>query len=134
MKRPQDRIFHLAIPCRDLDKTSDFYSNKIGCRVARRYHDRVTLDFFGDQVVCHLSPENVPEEPEFYPRHFGFTFWEREVFDDFYNKAKDNDVPFFREITLRFEGKREQHLFFVLRDPSNNLIEAKYYYDPEMAY
>ncbi len=28
-----------------------------GCKLARRYADRITLDFFGDQVVVHLSDD-----------------------------------------------------------------------------
>jgi extradiol dioxygenase family protein len=53
--------FHLAIPARDLDEAQDFYVAKLGCHLARRYADRITVDFFGDQLVCHLS-EEVDEE------------------------------------------------------------------------
>ena len=55
-------------------------SEKLGCYLARRYDDRITLDFFGDQLVCHLSDETV-EAPSLYPRHFGITFRRREDFD-----------------------------------------------------
>ena len=48
-------VFHLAIPTHDLDAAQDFYVTRLGCKLARRYADRITLDFFGDQVVCHLT-------------------------------------------------------------------------------
>ncbi len=32
-------------------------SARSGCKLARRYADRITLDFFGDQLVCHLAEE-----------------------------------------------------------------------------
>ena len=54
MRESRD-VFHLAIPAYDLDETVEFYVTKMGCKLARRYDDRVTFDFFGDQLVCHLS-------------------------------------------------------------------------------
>jgi uncharacterized protein len=34
----------------------------------------------------------------------------------------------------RFEGRVEEHEAFVLADPSNNLLEFKYYADPRTMY
>jgi extradiol dioxygenase family protein len=70
-------VFHLAIPARNLDEARRFYVDGLGCTLARRYADRITLNFFGDQVVCHLS-DHVDAAPTLYPRHFGVTFRERE--------------------------------------------------------
>ena len=42
----------------------------LGCKLARRYNDRITLDFFGDQVVCHLVSEPLEPPASLYPRHF----------------------------------------------------------------
>ena len=53
--------FHLAVPAYHLDDTEDFYVRQLGCKLARRYPDRITLDFFGDQLVCHLTAP--PDEP-----------------------------------------------------------------------
>ena len=123
--------FHLAIPATDLDEAVEFYVAGLGCHLARRYADRVTLNFFGDQVVCHLS-DRIDPDPELYPRHFGITFRRREDFDDVLRLAQLRHLPFFRKIDTRFEGTVEEHLTFVLRDPSNNLIEFKHYRDHRM--
>ena len=48
-------VFHLAIPVHDLDAAQNFYVTLLGCKLARRYPDRITVDFFGDQLVCHLT-------------------------------------------------------------------------------
>ena len=55
-------VFHLAIPVYDLDEAEAFYVGALGCKLARRYADRITIDFFGDQLVCHLTerPGRVP--------------------------------------------------------------------------
>ena len=126
-------VFHLAIPARDLDEAQDFYVGRLGCHLARRYDDRITLDFFGDQVVCHLS-DRIDEDPQMYPRHFGVTFRARSSFDAVLRCAEERDIAFFAPCRPRFEGKVEEHLTFVLRDPSGNLIEFKHYLDPRMMY
>jgi len=127
-------IFHLAIPCRALDEAVDFYISKLRCRLARRYDDRITMDFFGSQVVCHLSPENIDPEPQMYRRHFGITFRDRGDFDAVFEAVRHSGVEFFQEPMARFGGRREEHVTFFLRDPSNNLLEFKFYQDPEMTY
>ncbi|MDZ7637536.1 MAG: VOC family protein [Bryobacterales bacterium] len=133
MRNP-DNVFHLAIPTHDLDAARHFYVDLLGCRLARRYDDRITLDFFGDQVVCHLCPEEVDPAPKMYPRHFGVTFHDRTGFDATLDRARSNGIRFFGEPFLRFEGRREEHSTFFLIDPSNNLLEFKHYADPEMMY
>ncbi|WP_088105967.1 VOC family protein [Halalkalibacter urbisdiaboli] len=131
--RESNKVFHLAIPCKDLDETADYYQ-KLGCQLARRYDDRVTFNFFGDQVVCHLSPENIDEKPSMYPRHFGVTFTDKEEFDRLLDAATGNKLPFFQELMTRFKGKQEEHITFFLIDPANNLLEFKYYHDVTMVY
>ena len=132
--RTQHDVFHLAIPVHDLDEAQDFYVTKLGCKLARRYNDRITLDFFGDQVVCHLT-EMTPVEPEsLYPRHFGVTFREKADFDALHACAITRKIPFYHEVSTRFGGLVEEHRTFVLRDPSGNLLEFKHYDDPRMMY
>jgi uncharacterized protein len=135
MRESRD-AFHLAIPVFDLDEAEEFYVRQLGCKLARRYSDRITLDFFGDQVVCHLSeathgPDHVPE---LYPRHFGVTFREAEDFESLHRLCVQRKIEMFSDITVRFEGMVEVHRTFVLRDPSDNLIEFKHYDDPRMMY
>ncbi len=137
MRETRD-VFHLAIPAYDLDDTVEFYVTKLGCKLARRYDDRVTFDFFGDQLVCHLSeapttPTPMSELP-MYPRHFGVTFREEKDFDALYQLCEQREVPIFSPVSLRFEGKVEVHRTFVVCDPSSNLLEFKYYFDHRMMY
>ncbi|MBL7489840.1 VOC family protein [Frankia sp. AgB1.9] len=139
MRDPGD-VFHLAIPAYDLDETVAFYVGQLGCKLARRYDDRVTLDFFGDQVVCHLAepPRDAPDtpraEPRLYPRHFGVTFRRPEDFDALVRLVEIRKLPVFRPVELRFEGLVEEHRSLVLRDPADNLLEFKHYVDPRMMY
>lgn len=133
MRDPRN-VFHLAIPTHDLEAAEEFYVGGLGCRLARKYDDRITLDFHGDQVVCHLAPDKIDPAPEMYPRHFGITFRDEEAFRALHQRAEEHGLPFFAPLDTRFPGKREEHLTFFLRDPSNNLLEFKFYRDPEMMY
>lgn len=126
---------HIAIPCRDLDEAFDFYVTRLGCKLARRYPDRITLDFFGDQLVCHLAEEtDLVSEPRFYPRHFGVTFYHREDFDRLVDLVRAREIPIFKEPAVRFQGKPEAHLSLGLIDPAHNILEFKHYFDPRMMY
>ena len=132
MRTPRD-VFHLAIPALDLEGARRFYVEGLGCTLARRYADRITLNFFGEQVVCHLC-DRVDDTPRLYPRHFGVTFrawrdWERLL-----TLARARNLRFFLDPFRRFEGKPEGHHAFVLQDPSNNLLEFKHYDNPTLMY
>ena len=108
----------------------------LGSKLARRYEDRMTIDFFGDQVVCHLTePPDVRSEPQsLYPRHFGVTFRREEDFRALHDLCVLRKLPFFSDVITRFDGLAESHLTFVLTDPSGNLVEFKHYRDPRMMY
>lgn len=131
--RNQADVFHLAIPAQNLDEAQRFYVDGLGCTLARCYDDRITLNFFGDQVVCHLS-DRIDAAPALYPRHFGVTFRDRQSWESVLNRARSHDLPLFAPPFRRFDGRPEGHDAFVLRDPSNNLLEFKHYDDPEMRY
>ena len=135
MRESRD-VFHLAIPVYDLNEAEAFYGGELGCKLARRYADRITVDFFGDQLVCHLSEDTGPRASELslYPRHFGVTFHEGRDFDALYHLCVQRKIEFFADVSTRFEGLVEVHRTFVLRDPSDNLVEFKHYADPRMMY
>jgi uncharacterized protein len=130
--RQRKNAFHLAIPSHDLDAAYDFYVSGLGCHLARRYDDRITVDFFGDQLVCHLHGVDLTAEPQLYPRHFGITFHARSEFEALLRLIELRKLPIFAAATLRFEGLAEEHTTIVLRDPSSNLLEFKHYPDPRM--
>jgi len=130
-----EHIFHLAIPSHDLEKSEGFYVNGLGCEIGRVKDDRITLDFFGDQVVCHKTPkEEIDEDPKMYPRHFGVTFVDEDKFDEIIEKAEKNNLPFFQRPFRRFGGKKDEHRTFFLKDPSNNLLEFKWYKNKSQMY
>jgi len=132
--RDQHDSFHVAIPTHDLDEAVNFYVFGLGAKLARRYGDRVTFDFFGDQLVCHLDPDAVPAEVVPYPRQFGVTFARAEDFDRLMRVVEHRKLRVYSGPELRFEGTAEQHRTVFLVDPSNNVLEFKQYEDPRLQY
>jgi hypothetical protein len=132
MRETRD-AFHIAIPAYDLDEAIGFYVGGLGAKLARRYPDRVTFDFFGDQLVCHLS-EEVPPDASPYPRHFGVTFASRADFDRLLRLVELRKLPVLAGASVRFGGTAEEHSQIFLTDPSNNVLEFKCYDDPRMMY
>lgn len=125
-------IFHLAIPTKDLQESKDFYARILGLPVGREYTHYVIFNFFGHQVVCHLAPSKVEETVEdIYPRHFGLIFPTKEKLEEIYQRAKKAGANFYKDIFERHSNEPSWHASFFLIDPSNNLVEFKYYYDAE---
>ncbi|GLY65639.1 VOC family protein [Amycolatopsis taiwanensis] len=131
--RDQLDACHIAIPARDLDEAVEFYVFGLGAKLARRYADRVTFDFFGDQLVCHLCDE-VPDEAVAYPRHFGVSFARADDFDRLVRLVETRKLRTLSGPSVRFEGTAEQHRTIFLADPSNNVLEFKNYDDPRLQF
>ncbi|MGZ5927525.1 MAG: VOC family protein, partial [Rhizomicrobium sp.] len=49
--------FHMAFPVRDLSEARAFYGDLLGCPEGRSSDEWVDFDFFGHQIVAHLSPD-----------------------------------------------------------------------------
>src|ERR1700739_1566781 len=133
MRSSQD-AFHIAIPTYDLDAAVDFYVGQLGAKLARRYPDRGTFDFFGDQLVCRHRGGPVPAEPAPYPRHFGVTFANPADFDRLLRLVELRKISTLGDAAVRFGGTGEEHRQIFLVDPSNNVLEFKVYDDPRLLY
>jgi len=120
-------IFHLAIPTHDLGLAKEFYTKVLKAKVGREYPQYVVFNVYGHQLVTHLAPEDVPKKVKMYPRHFGPVLESMEEFNEVYERAKKQGTPFFEERFERYQNKPGWHHSFFLIDPSNNLIEVKYY-------
>ncbi|HHF7372518.1 VOC family protein [Legionella bozemanae] len=120
-------LFHLAFPVHDLVLAKDFYHHKLGFSLGRESAHALILEFGNHQIVAHKVDTILPSQEGIYPRHFGLIFLERHEFDAFLAKIKREHVSFEIPLKTRFSGSRIEHLSFFLKDPSNNLLEFKYY-------
>ena len=125
-------LVHVAIPSHDLNQSLFFYRDVLGAHLSRTMSDRLTFALHNLQLVCHLSdPPDQMQKPSFYPRHFGLTFFDPELFDSFYNRILVNFPDFiYAKKAIRFGGRLDEHQTFILLDPSKNFVEFKHYNDP----
>jgi len=127
--------FHLAFPVNDLASARAFYTGILGCAEGRASDDWVDFDFFGHQIVAHLSPNeaghkahNLVDGDEVPVRHFG-AILEMAQWRELADRLKQKNVRFLIEPDIRFEGQSgEQATFFVL-DSSGNALEFKAFDD-----
>ncbi len=125
----------MAFPVRDLAEARAFYGDLLGCPEGRSSDQWIDFDFFGHQIVAHLSPDEVGHkghndvDGDSVPvRHFGAILcmkdWQRLA-----DRLTEKKISFILEPGIRFEGlPGEQATFFVL-DPSGNALEFKAFHD-----
>jgi len=122
--------FHLAFPVHDLAAARSFYGGLLGCPEGRSSDDWIDFDFFGHQIVAHLSPDDCASagmsgvDGKSVPiRHFGLVL----DMDAWTGLAKrlDGNVDFIIEPYIRFAGERGEQATMFFADPSGNAIELK---------
>ncbi|MEX0830695.1 MAG: VOC family protein [Nitrospirales bacterium] len=120
-------IFHLSFPVRDIESTKEFYVSGLGCHIGRQSTVALMLDFHGHQLVAQVTEDVGIPQSSIYPRHFGLVCQTEDEWEKWRDLAQKHQLTFFREPQRRFSGKPIEHLSFFLKDPSDNLLEFKYY-------
>jgi extradiol dioxygenase family protein len=127
-------MFHLAFPVRDLAEARAFYGGLLGCREGRSSDAWVDFDFFGNQIVAHLSEagaapgSNAVDGDNVPVAHFGVVLewgeWER-----WRDRLREAGVEFLIEPHVRFRGRAGEQATLFFRDPSGNALEFKAFRD-----
>ena len=126
--------FHLAIPVSNLEESVAYYKDTLGLREGRSSKKWTDFDFFGHQLVCHVSDsinEQVtnPVDGEEVPvPHFGVVL-SIEEFEEFLSQINDKNVDFIIKPTIRFKGEIGEQRTMFFKDPSGNAIEIKAFKD-----
>ncbi len=128
------RPFHLAFPVKDLKETEIWYTDILGCTIGRQSNDWIDFDFFGHQIVAHLSDniENIQtndvDDEDVPCRHFGIIL----TLDEWKNLVsiiKEKDLHFEIKPQTRFKGKPGEQFTLFIKDPSGNFLEFKAFKD-----
>ena len=126
--------FHLAIPVSNLEESVAYYKDTLGLREGRSSNKWADFDFFGHQLVCHVSGsinEQVtnPVDGEEVPvPHFGVVL-SIEEFEEFLLQINDKNIDFIIKPTIRFKGEIGEQRTMFFKDPSGNAIEIKAFKD-----
>jgi extradiol dioxygenase family protein len=132
--------FHLAFPVRDLTEARAFYGKLLGCPEGRSSDEWIDFDFYGHQIVAHLSPDEVghkatnPVDGHDVPvRHFG-AILTLEQWGEIAAKLKEAGTKFIIEPQIRFQGEPGEQATLFFLDPSGNALEFKAFADDSMVF
>jgi extradiol dioxygenase family protein len=135
MKHP----FHLAFPVSDLETARSFYLGVLGCTEGRSSDTWVDFNFYGHQIVAHLSNaakqtiHNPVDGKQVPVPHFGVIL-EWEEWHRLAEHLRSRNVTFVIEPYIRFKGQvGEQATMFVL-DPDGNALEFKAFKDRSLIF
>lgn len=128
--------FHLAFPVRDLAQARRFYGDLLGCAEGRSSPDWIDFNFYGHQIVAHLSPTSCGDAAQSAVdghgvpvRHFGVVLpmpqWEALA-----DRLRASGVQFVIEPYIRFRGEVGEQATLFFLDPSGNALEFKAFADP----
>ena len=134
--------FHLAFPVDDLVEARRFYGGLLGCREGRSSDQWVDFDFFGHQIVAHLTDDpghqasgdsNAVDGHDVPVPHFGVVLeWDR--WHRLADRLRQGNVAFVIEPYLRFEGLSGEQATMFFRDPSGNALEFKAFRHPDQIF
>ncbi len=130
--------FHLAIEVQSLNEARSFYGKLLGCKEGRSSQSWVDFNFFGHQLVCHLtdSPRTISEERFFslvdgqnvpLP-HFGVVL-DLDTWKKLSIKLQSAKIEFIIEPHIRFQGQTGEQATMFLFDQSGNALEFKAFRD-----
>ena len=126
--------FHLAIPVSNLEESVAYYKDTLGLREGRSSNKWADFDFFGQQLVCHVSDSineqitNPVDGEEVPVPHFGVVL-SIEEFEEFLLQINDKNIDFIIKPTIRFKGEIGEQRTMFFKDPSGNAIEIKAFKD-----
>ena len=128
------RPFHLAFPVDDLAAARAFYGGKMGCPEGRCSDEWIDFDFYGHQIVAHLSPgsgdraANPVDGHDVPVPHFGIVL-EMAQWQELADRLVAAGTKFEIEPTVRFKGQPGEQATMFFRDPAGNALEMKAFED-----
>lgn len=122
--------FHLSLTTAVPDRQREFYSEVLGCKLARRTAEFEDFDFFGHQLTFHRRAQALPLPYESF--HFGaIVSWD--AFDAAHARLVQASARFLIEPTEQQAGTEDARRKLVVLDPSGYAIELKCYRNPARA-
>jgi uncharacterized protein len=128
-------LFHLAFPVNDLAKARQFYGELLQCPEGRSSESWIDFDFYGHQIVAHLSPKECApvstgkvDHEDVPVRHFGAVL-PMPAWHALADKLRQANTQFIIEPQIRFQGQVGEQATMFFLDPAGNALEFKAFAD-----
>ncbi len=128
--------FHLALPCRSISVTRDFYIDTLGASLGRHTSNWLDVNLFGNQITFtkagafDFSYKSYKFEDSVLPSfHFGIIV-DKETWISLYANLNESRYEVTSEVIFLKDRKGEHRSFFVL-DPNGYRVEFKCFREPK---
>lgn len=115
--------FHLSFVVPNKMLAKRFYIDTLGCSLGRDNETWFDTLFFGHQLTIHQASEKMPA---FKINHFG-PILNKIQWLDVIKRCKNNDIEIILPATIKNKDKEDESGKFIIKDPSGNTLEFKYY-------
>jgi extradiol dioxygenase family protein len=122
---------HLSLPVDDLVAARRFYEDGLGCRIGRVRDGWFDVWFFGLQLTLQLRPDEVHPLDDQGCRHFGVVLDDADAFRALVERLRAHDITWLTAPTVHEAAELSGKVGGKLADPAGNVIEIKWYADPE---
>ena len=133
------RPFHLAFPIKNINKSKLWYTDVLGCSIGRESKEWVDFNFYGHQIVGHLSKRNYKntsnkvDNLDIPVNHFGIILT-IDLWGKLVKRLKDKNVTFLVNPYVRFKNKPGEQYTLFIKDPSGNALEFKAFKNDSMIF
>lgn len=127
-------IFHLSLPCTDVEETTTFYKDIIGCTIGRASENWIDVNLFSHQITFtkvgkfNFNNPNYVFEGKILPSfHFGVIV-PLDEWAKLYDKLNNKGFEVVTQSTF-LSNKKGEHLSFFIKDPNEYMLEFKAFKD-----
>lgn len=129
-----DIKFHLALPCRDLGETRNFYNDVILAKLGRHAENWLDVDLFGNQLTFTQSGtfnfdfKNYRLDNQILPSfHFG-AIVPIGIWEELHARISELGLEFTQGATF-LKDRLGEHISFFVKDPNGYMVEFKSFRD-----
>lgn len=123
-------LFHVSLPCANIEKTIQFYTKTLGYELGRKAQQWVDVDLFGHQLTFSEAGKYKFENPSYFFEgkvlpsfHLGVIV-DLETWTGLFKKLSEIDSHIVHQKTF-LVGKKGEHLSFFVNDPDGYNLEIK---------
>jgi extradiol dioxygenase family protein len=131
-----ETLFHLSLPCTDVEDTKKFYVETIGAILGRHSNNWADINLFGHQITFtqagkfNFNNPNYVFEGKILPSfHFGIIL-NVDRWGAMYSKLNKLNLELVTQATF-LKNKSGEHLSFFVKDPNSYMLEFKSFKEPE---
>lgn len=132
-------VFHLSLPCRNMEETKQFYIDDLGFKHGRSSSQWLDVDLLNHQITFVLSKKFKMRTPNYLLEdnilplfHFGVIL-DHNSWEEMYDKVNHWTLDITPKKTFFKDQNGEHHSFFI-NDPNDYTIEFKTFVDSDSVF